>query len=62
MFEGHVPAQSIKHFLKSTENNKGLVVPDMPMGSPGMEYGSHREKYTVFSFDKNGKTSVFEKF
>jgi hypothetical protein len=40
----------------------GLVVPDMPTGSPGMEYGSHKDKFTVFKFKKNGKTSEFEKF
>jgi hypothetical protein len=60
VFEGHIPAQSIKKFLKKSGKLKGLIVPDMPMGSPGMDYGSHKEKFTVLSFDKNGKTSTFE--
>jgi len=65
VFEGHVPATSIKHFLKLKKGDDsyiGLVVPDMPTGSPGMEYGSHKDKFTVFKFKKNGKTSEFEKF
>lgn len=62
VFEGHIPAQSIKKFLKKTGNLKGLIVPDMPMGSPGMDYGSHKEKFIVLSFDKKGTTSTFEEF
>jgi len=62
VFEGHIPAQSIKKFLKKAGNLKGLVVPDMPMGSPGMDHGGHKEKFTVFSFDKDGATSTFEEF
>mgnify|MGYP003645274513 CR=1 FL=1 len=61
IFEGHIPAKSIKKFLKDGKNLKGLVVPDMPMGSPGMDYGSHKAHFTVMSFDENGKTSTFEK-
>ena len=62
VFEGHIPAKSIKKFLKSSKNLKGLIVPDMPMGSPGMDYGGHKEHFTVMSFDESGKTSTFEKF
>jgi len=62
VFEGHIPAKSIKKFLKNGKNLKGLVVPGMPMGSPGMDYGSQKTHFTVISFDENGKTSTFEKF
>lgn len=61
VFEGHIPAKSIKKFFESSKNLKGLIVPDMPIGSPGMEYGSHKKKFTVFSFDKSGKIMVFDK-
>ena len=60
VFEGHVPAKSIKKFLKSNKKDIGLVVPDMPMGSPGMEYDNHKEDYVVYSFDKKGDAKVFE--
>ena len=35
-FEGHIPAESIKRFLKEKPAAKGLTVPGMPAGSPGM--------------------------
>ena len=62
VFEGHIPAASIKKFLKENKGDKGLVVPDMPMGSPGMEYGQHKDKFKVYSFDKSGQTKVFDNY
>lgn len=60
--EGHVPASSIKKLLaKKPKSVKGLAVPGMPMGSPGME-GPYTEKYDVMSFGKDGKAAVFESF
>lgn len=35
--EGHVPAQDIKRLLAEKPDAKGLAVPGMPVGSPGME-------------------------
>lgn len=59
--EGHVPAKDIKKFLaKRTRMAKGLAVPGMPMGSPGME-GATTDKYETLSFDRNGRAVVFEK-
>jgi hypothetical protein len=34
--EGHVPAREIARLLKERPDAIGLVVPDMPYGSPGM--------------------------
>ena len=62
VFEGHIPAESIKKFLKAKSKDVGLVVPDMPMGSPGMEFGKHKDKFEVYSFDKSGQTKVFENY
>lgn len=59
--EGHVPASSIKKLLDSKSTLKGLAVPGMPMGSPGME-GPRKDSYNVIGFDKQGKQTVFEKF
>ena len=61
VFEGHVPAKSIKKFLNNSNRKLGLVVPDMPTGSPGMEYGNHKESYIVFEFNKSGASFEFEK-
>lgn len=36
VFEGHIPVDSIKRVLKERPAIKGLSVPGMPAGSPGM--------------------------
>lgn len=58
--EGHVPAADIKRLLAKKPKAKGLAVPGMPMGSPGME-GSHKDPYDVLLIKANGKHSVFAK-
>jgi hypothetical protein len=56
--EGHVPADVIAKLLKDKPKVKGIAVPGMPMGSPGME-GPRSEPYDVVTFDSTGKTGVF---
>ena len=58
VIEGHVPADVIARLLKEKPQIKGLAVPGMPMGSPGME-GSRRDAYDVLALQENGKTSIF---
>lgn len=58
--EGHVPASAIKELLAKKPAVKGIAVPGMPMGSPGME-GSHKEQFDVISFGDNG-TQKFMSF
>jgi hypothetical protein len=60
VIEGHVPASTIKRFLAQKPTALGLAAPGMPMGSPGME-GDHVDRYDVISFDRDGKSRVFEK-
>ena len=58
--EGHVPPEDIKRLsARRTKGVVGLAVPGMPMGSPGMEMGDHRQPYQVFAFDRSGRRSVF---
>ncbi|WP_299733570.1 DUF411 domain-containing protein [uncultured Endozoicomonas sp.] len=57
--EGHVPAEDIKHMLTARPNIRGIAVPGMPMGSPGMEYGNRKDAYNVISYTKDGSTEVF---
>jgi hypothetical protein len=54
VIEGHVPAKDIQRLLKERPKAIGLVVPGMPIGSPGME-GPKRESYSVLLFDAVGK-------
>ena len=58
VIEGHVPADLVIRLLQEKPAVKGLTVPGMPMGSPGME-GPRKEEYKVLTFQEDGKTSVF---
>jgi hypothetical protein len=60
--EGHVPADDVKKLLRERPAGvRGLAVPGMPIGSPGMEQGpaSGYERYDVMAFTAAGATSVF---
>lgn len=60
--EGHVPAEDVKKLLRDRPAGvRGLAVPGMPIGSPGMEQGpvSGYERYDVIAFTAAGGTSVF---
>lgn len=58
--EGHVPAQDVKRLLAEQPDAKGLAVPGMPMGSPGMEMPDGRiQPYVVELVAKDGSTSAF---
>jgi hypothetical protein len=58
--EGHVPAGDIRRLLAEKPDARGLTVPGMPMGSPGMEMpGMATPKYAVELVRKDGSTEVF---
>jgi hypothetical protein len=60
VIEGHVPAADVTRLLSAKPKGVvGLAVPDMPVGSPGMEMPGRRDRYDVVAFSANGKTSVF---
>lgn len=59
--EGHVPAADIQRLLKEKPKAKGIAVPGMPAGSPGMET-DHRDAYTVVQFDEAGQLSTFQTY
>lgn len=57
--EGHVPASDIRRLLKQPDI-AGLVVPGMPLGSPGMEVPGRRPMaYKVYAIDRQGRARVF---
>lgn len=58
LVEGHVSAADIILLLKQKPAVKGIAVPGMPIGSPGME-GPNPQAYDVISFSVNGETEVF---
>jgi hypothetical protein len=48
--EGHVPAHALTRLLAERPAFKGVAVPGMPIGSPGME-GGREEVYEVIGFE-----------
>ncbi len=62
VIEGHVPAEDVKRLLAEQPETRGLSVPGMPLGSPGMEMGDRRMAYDVIRFDEDGETSVFNHY
>lgn len=60
--EGHVPVKEIRRMLKEKPMIKGLTVPGMPIGSPGMEQGSRKDPYDVLAIQPNGSTTIYERY
>ena len=58
VIEGHVPAQDVKRLLDEMPDIRGLAVPGMPMGSPGME-GPRQDRYQVITLEKDGGSRIF---
>ncbi len=59
--EGHIPATAIKKLLAERPAIKGLAVPGMPAGSPGMPSPTP-ERYDVIAFGEGGEEQVFMSF
>ena len=58
VIEGHVPPDAIKRLLAEKPQAKGLAVPGMPAGSPGMEAeGIEYDTYDVLLFGAVGQTT-----
>ena len=58
--EGHVPADDIKRLLAQKPKAKGLVLPGMPLGAPGMETpDGSTQSYTVELVRADGSTEPF---
>jgi hypothetical protein len=56
VIEGHVPPAVIKRLLAEKPDAKGLAVPGMPVGSPGMEVeGMEPDTFEVVLFGPSGQ-------
>lgn len=62
VISGHVPPADIKRLLAERPAALGLVVPGMPMGSPGMEYENQTEAYDVLLLAKDGGASSYARY
>jgi hypothetical protein len=59
--EGHVPAADIRRLLAQKPKAKGLAVPAMPMGSPGMD-GPRHDPYDVYLVKLDGSATVYKHY
>ena len=59
--EGHVPLAAVARLLKERPSGtRGIAVPGMPRGSPGMEMpDGSKDSFQVIAFDQAGRTKVF---
>ena len=62
VFEGHIPAKFVRQFLKDKpQGSKGLAVPGMPTGTPGMEFGDLFRPYTIYLLKVDGSVEIYAK-
>lgn len=64
IIEGHVPADDIVRLLRERPYLvRGLAVPGMPIGSPGMEAPDGRiDPYSVIAFRSDGEIRAFARY
>ena len=56
--DGHVPVEAINKLLAGHSAIKGISLPGMPPGSPGMA-GEKVGPFTIYAIGQDGKPSVF---
>ena len=61
VLEGHVPAADLARLLAERPQARGLAVPGMAGGSPGMESAA-AEPYDVMLFQTDGGARVFARY
>ncbi len=62
VIEGHVPAQELRRLLREKPKARGLAVPGMPVGSPGMEVGNTRDAYDVLLVLTDGSSRIYQSY
>lgn len=62
VIEGHVPASDIQRLLSERPDLRGITVPGMPVGTPGMEMGNRQDDFAVLGFDQRGNTAEFNRY
>lgn len=57
--EGHVPDGDVHKLLRERPNARGIAVPGMPIGSPGMEQDGRREPFETILVLRDGSSRTF---
>ena len=60
--EGHVPAREIRRLVAERPKAKGLAVPGMPNGSPGMAQGGRVDRYDVLLVQDDGRATIYASY
>ena len=58
--EGHVPIEAINKLLEERPNIKGISLPGMPSGSPGMT-GTKNQDFVIYAVNYDGSYEEFMK-
>ena len=56
--EGHVPVEAINKLLAERPAIKGIALPGMPDGSPGMP-GPKAGPFVIYAIGQNGQSTIF---
>ncbi len=56
--EGHIPLEAIEKLLTEKTKIKGIALPGMPSGSPGMS-GVKLETWKIYQIKEDGKNEIF---
>ncbi len=56
--EGHIPIEAIEKLLQEKPNIKGIAMPGMPSGSPGMP-GAKNEPFVIYAVENSGSINEF---
>lgn len=60
VLEGHVPADVLAQLLQERPDIRGLAVPGMPAGVPGMpEAGPNRAPFEILAIQQDGSTELY---
>ena len=58
VIEGHIPVEVINKLLKEKPDIKGIAMPGMPSGSPGMP-GQKRGEWIIHAMHHDGSTTEY---
>jgi hypothetical protein len=59
VISGHVPPSDVIRLLREKPDVKGLTVPGMPAGSPGMEVDGEKDSFEVLALKSDGSLYAF---
>lgn len=60
VLEGHLPLDAVDRLFAQRPKIRGIALPGMPTGSPGMEVaGVQRKSFALYAFNARGKISRF---